>query len=382
MTNFYTTLLVVIITIVACKSPNKLYQQGNYNDAIEASLKKLQKDPHDPEYRDILKRSYAEAVYDQEDRIKVLSASSNDTKYAQMYGHYLQLQALYEKIRRHPAVAQYVKLTDYSGYVETYSEKAAAINVERGMKWMERDDKNSYREAYREFRAALSYKPNDIDIKRKLEEAYDYALVKILVVPIGAYSSNYHYSNSSYQMRNFQDRLMRQLNQGSRNEFVRFYTELDWRSNSTKPDEIIEMRLGRMNIGQPYDESESRQVSKEVVVKETVYKKDSVVKEYAKVFAKITSVKRTLLSEVEMYVTTREPGGRIMWSDNIRGEHRWQTEFATYTGDERALTDNDKSILNKKDRNIPEAEDIADELMRKLQVELSQRFRNYYNRYQ
>jgi hypothetical protein len=137
-----------------------------------------------------------------------------------------------------------------------------------------------------------------------------------------------------------------------------------------------------MNIGQPYDQNSTRQVSKEVVVKEKVYNKDSVVKEYAKVYANVTSTKRTLVSDVEMYVTAREPRGRILWSDNLRSEHQWKTEFATYTGDERALSESDKTLLNKKDFRTPNQDDITNDLMNKLQNDVVYRLRNYYNRYQ
>lgn len=382
MSKFYTTLTMAIVIAFACKSPAKLYNQGNYNDAIDASIKKLQKDPYDPEYRDILIRSYSYAVQDNEDRIRSLANTSSETKFAEIYHHYDQLQSLYEKMRRYPAIAQMIKPTDYSSYLETYRLKASEVHVERGLKWMEGEDKRSYREAYREFRLALRYKPNDIDIKRKLEEAYDNALVRILVVPMDAYNSSYYYSNSSYQMRNFQDQLIRGLSYNSGSEFIKFYTENEMRNKGVEPDELVEMRMGRLNIGQSYDQNSNRQVSKEVVVKETVYKRDSVVKEYQKVFARITSTKRILVSDVEMYVTTREPGGRIIWSDNFRSEHRWQTEFATYTGDERALTDNDKNLLNTRDTNVPNQDEIADLLLKRLEKDLTHKLRNYYNRYQ
>ncbi len=382
MIKLYTILTLAIAAVIACKSPSKLYQRGNYNDAIDASIKKLQKDPYDAEYRDILKSSYNYAVSDNEDQIRILSNSSSDTRYAQIYQHYYQLQNLYEKIRRYPPITHFLKPSDYSSYLETYRDKASEVHLERASKWMQGEDKRSYREAYREFRAALNYKPNDFDIKKMLQEAYNLAVVRILVVPLDAYNNSYYYANSSYQMRNFQDQIMRSLNYNSSNDFINFYTEAETQGNRIEPDEVVEMRLGRMNIGQPYDQNSSREVSKEVVVKETVYKKDSVVKEYAKVYAKITATKRTLISDVEMYVTTREPRGSVLWSDNFRGEHRWQTEFATYTGDERALTETDRTLLNKRDTNIPGQEEIADELLRKLQNDLTLRLRNYYNRYQ
>ncbi|HZF65598.1 MAG TPA: hypothetical protein VEZ55_13985 [Chitinophagaceae bacterium] len=381
MRKFY-LLVSTILVLFACKSPSKLYERGNYNDAIDASIKKLQKNPGDAEAKTVLKQSYHYAVSRHEDEIRILAKSSNENRYDQLYQQYDRLQDLYEKIRRYPSAFNYVKPTDYSSYLETYKDKAAEVHMERGLQWMEREDKLSSREAYREFKTALRYKPQNFDIKRKMEEAFDAAVVNILLIPLDAYQGSYYYSNNSYQMRNFQDRVLRQLNYNSGNEFIRFYEERDARTKRIRPDEILEIRMGRMNMGQPYDQNSSRKVSKDVVVKETVFSKDSVVKEYAKVHATITTTKRVLVSDVDMFITARDDRGRMLWSDNFKGEHRWQTEFASYTGDERALSDSDKTAINKKDKTPPREDAVAEELLQRLESDITHRLRNYYNRYQ
>jgi hypothetical protein len=71
-----------------------------------------------------------------------------------------------------------------------------------------------------------------------------------------------------------------------------------------------------------------------------------------------------------------------LWSDNFRSEHRWTTEFSTYTGDERALSENDKALLNKNDKKPPSEDAIADQLLQKLENDVTYRLRNYYTRYQ
>jgi hypothetical protein len=142
------------------------------------------------------------------------------------------------------------------------------------------------------------------------------------------------------------------------------------------------MNLGRIRIGQPYDERSQRQVSKEVVVKEIIYKADSIVKQYGTVKATITRTKRTLLSEGELYLTLRDPKGRTLWNDRFNGQHRWQTEFATYNGDERALSESDKTLLNKNsNHNAPREEEIMGELYRQIQSDLAYRLRNYFSRF-
>ncbi|HYO21046.1 MAG TPA: hypothetical protein VER36_01490, partial [Flavisolibacter sp.] len=213
------------------------------------------------------------------------------------------------------------------------------------------------------------------------DEAYNSALTKVLVVPIQNYGG-YSY-NSSYQLQHFQNEVMRTLANNMSNDFIRFFSEWDLQNKDLEPDQILEMNLGRIRIGQPYDQRSSREVSKEVVVKEIVYKADSVVKQYGKVKATITTTKRTLLSEGELYLSLRDPKGRTLWNDRFNGQHRWQTEFSTYTGDERALSDSDKTQLNKNTNpnNVPREEEIMNELYRQIQIDLSNRLRNYFSRF-
>jgi hypothetical protein len=350
---------------------------------MDAAIKKLQKDPNDYDSREVLKSSYKYAVEERENQIRNLSNSSSETKHDQIFEQYVQLQNLYEKMRRYPTIAQFLKPTDYSNQEEASRVKAFETHVAKADKWMDGEDRRSYKEAYYELKKALTYKPDDFDAKKKLEEAYELAIVKVMLVPMDVANNSYYYSNSSYQVRNFQDELIRTLNYNGSNEFIKYYTEWGAESKRIEPDEVVEMRMGRMNIGQPYDQNSNKQVSKEVVVKEKVYSKDSVVKEYAKVYATITTTKRTLVSDVDMYVTSREPKGKILWSDNLKSEHQWKTEFASYTGDERALSESDKTLLNnQKDSKPPTEDNIREDLLRKLTNDVTYKLRNYYNRYQ
>ena len=71
----------------------------------------------------------------------------------------------------------------------------------------------------------------------------------------------------------------------------------------------------------------------------------------------------------------------IMWSDKVGAEQRWATEFATYTGAERALSDSDKDLLKKPQQTPPREEEIVDQLLHQLSNNAVQRLRSYYSRY-
>lgn len=75
----YILLLTVIsIAAVSCKTASKLYEKGNYTEAVELAAKKLQKDPDDPKLLNIIQSSYRYAVNDHETRIKeMLKAPMN-----------------------------------------------------------------------------------------------------------------------------------------------------------------------------------------------------------------------------------------------------------------------------------------------------------------
>lgn len=379
MTKFYATLLFASLFFVGCKTVSKAYNSGDYVDAIELGVKKLQKDPSDLETKDLVKNAYSYAVNQLESNIRSLSGSGSDNRYQAILKEYNKLQDLYQTIQLSPVAAKAVNPTNYSDYVQTYRNKAAEVHIANAERWMSQETKRAYREAYNEYGYALRYQ-NTSELRKKREDAYNAALTKILVVPIQNYGGyNYH---SSYQLQQFQNDVMRTLANSINDHFVRFYSEWDLRSRDLEPDQVLEMNLGRIRIGQPYDERSQREVTKQVVVKETVYKPDSVVKQYATVRAKITNTRRTLLSEGDLFITVRDLQGRILWNDRFTGQHRWQTEFATYTGDERALSDNDRSILNKgNNSNAPSENEIMNELYRQIQLDLSGRLRGYFARF-
>jgi len=379
MTKFYPLLLSASLFFIGCKTASKAYNKGDYADAIELGIKKLQKDPSDADTRDLVKSAYSYAVTQSEASIRNLSAGSEESRYEAILREYDRLQDLYETIQQSPAAAGFIRPTNYSDYVQTYRGKAADVHLANADKWMEQRTKQAYREAYNEYSRAFRFR-NTADVKQKRDQAYDLAVTKILVVPIQNYGGYSYHTN--YQLQQFQNEVMRTLAYNINDNFVRFYSEWDLHGKDFEPDQVLEMNLGRIRIGQPYDERSTREVSKQVVTKETVYKADSVIKEYATVRARITNTRRTLVSEGDLYITIRDTRGRILWNDRFTGQHRWQTEFATYTGDERALSDNDRSQLNRNTNyNPPREDEIMNELYRQIQLDLSSRLRGYFARF-
>jgi tetratricopeptide (TPR) repeat protein len=378
----YTFTLIAVLSMAgfACKTASKLYEKGNYDEAVELAAKKLQKDPNDPKLLDIIRNSYSYAVNDHENRIRTDAESNNELKWEWMYYEYASLQKMYDAIYKVPAVFQIVRPVDYSSYLVTYAEKAGNTRYERGISFMQRSDKKSYQAAYREFQAALKFIPGDRDAMQKMNEAYEYAVTNVVILPMQQ-QGGFVYSSYNVGGENFDDRLIRNLQYNSGNEFVKFYSAWDARNRNIRVDQEVDMHLATVNIGRYYDNRSTRRVSKEIVVKEIVYKPDSVVKQYAKVYADITTTRRTMNSNAILQVTVRDQDGQWLWSDDFNGDHSWNTEFSTFTGDERALSDADKQLINRRREFAPTESEIMRCILDDINNNAQYRIKNYFNRF-
>ena len=377
---YITILSAFSLFAFSCKTASKLYEKGNYDEAVELAAKKLQKDPKDPKLLDIINNSYSYAVTDHESRIHSLSLSTNEMRYESMYNEYLSLQRMYDAIYKVPSVLEIVKPFDYSEYLVTYSKKASEVRYDRGIAFMQRYTKKSYQDAYREFQLALRFDAGNRDATIKLNEAYEYAVTNVIILPMQQ-QGGYVYSSYSVGGNNFDDQLVRDLQYNSGNQFVKFYSAWDARSQNVRIDQEVDLRIVTMDIGRQYDNRTTRKVSKDIVVKETAYKPDSVVKEYAKVNANIITTRRTMNSSVQLQVNVRNAEGRWIWNDNVNAVHNWSTEFATFTGDERALSDADKQIVNRRHEFAPPETEIMRVLLESVNNDAQYRIRNHFNRY-
>jgi hypothetical protein len=377
---FYTLFfLTVTVILFSCKTAKKMYEKGNYDEAVELAAKKLQKKPNDAATLDILQNAYRFAVEDHETRIRNNANSDNDLRWEWTYSEYTDLQRLYDAIRQVPSVYDAVHPTDYSSYLVTFREEAGNARYDRGLALMDNNNKNSYKQAYYEFQRSLELKPGDLSVKQKLDEAYANAVTNIIVLPV--VQSGVQYSSYNYGFVNIDNNVLRYLTNNNNNSFVRYYSPAEANNLSIRTDQMVEMRFNNIDIDRYRDQRNTREVSKQVVVKETVIRPDSVIREYATVKAKVTTTRRTLKSDGLLQVTVRDYNNQWLWSDTYRGDYNWSAEFSSYTGDARALSEEDKKLCDSKEQFPPRNDDIIRIIMDEIQSKAECGIKDYFNRY-
>jgi tetratricopeptide (TPR) repeat protein len=377
---FYTLFFIAItVFLFSCKTAKKMYEKGNYDAAVELAAKKLQKKPNDAATLDILQNAYRFAVEDHESRIRNNSGSNNNLRWEWTYNEYLDLQRLYDAIHKVPAVYDIVRPTDYSSYVITYQEEAGNARYDRGLELMQNNTRNGYKQAYFEFQRALSLKPGDISAKQKMDEAYANAVINVVILPV--VQSGFQYSSFNYGINSFDNSVLRYLNNNNGNFFVRYYSPAEAGSFNIRTDQIVEMRFSNIDIDRYRDQRTTREVSRQIVIKETVIRPDSIIKEYATVKAKITTTRRTLRSDGLLQVTVRDYNNQWLWSDTYSGDYNWSTEFSTYTGDARALSEEDKKLCGDREQFPPTNDEIVRTIIHETQTKAECGIKDYFNRF-
>ena len=88
-----------------------------------------------------------------------------------------------------------------------------------------------------------------------------------------------------------------------------------------------------------------------------------------------------MTSQGRMQVVVRDNDNRTAWNSSFDGQHFWTTEHSIYTGDERALTESDKILLNKAQENPPHDGDIIRCIVDEIQSKLECGLKDYFNRF-
>ena len=88
---------------------------------------------------------------------------------------------------------------------------------------------------------------------------------------------------------------------------------------------------------------------------------------YQTVYATVNIAKQSFTARAQMDVNITDAVSRRNISYNTYSDdYRWEQEYATYTGDRRALDSNDWALINNRNYNEPRKEDVLNELYRKI----------------
>lgn len=367
--------LATVLFLLSCRSGEKLYNKGRYDEAVKVFVKKLQRKPQDAPALQLLPKAYEQSQRYHEDQVNNYLASGNPLKWEYVRQEYRELQSLYDVIHASPAAMAIVTPKDYRTAITGAQENAAEARYTRGADLLEKGDKASARRAFDEFDAALKLIPNYRNSEELKEEAYSRGVINVVVSEIAISSSYFQFSADQ-----FRESLIRDLQNRNVNRFVQFTDERVARKNNFVPDEYLELRFYDFVVGQTYVDRTQRDVSKEIVATTKRDTAGKMINIYETVKGTLFFVRTSVVSGGRMdYRIIDVANNKVLTNNSLPGSYTWRNEFGTYTGDPRALSEQDKQLIGGTDIAPPPAQELFMLFTRPIYDRLTGDMQSFYN---
>ncbi|MEO1098176.1 MAG: hypothetical protein AAFX57_10540 [Bacteroidota bacterium] len=372
--------LIAIITINSCSSGKKAYEQGNYYQAVVKAVNRLRSSPGHKKSKETLKHSYPLAVENAQEDIANLLNSDAPFKYRTVLRSYEQINAMYEEIRRSPGALKVVpNPKNYYPEVAKHKDLAAEESYAAGIIALERDTREDAKQAVYLFRDVQSFVPGYKDALTKIEEAMFKATLKVVLdqIPVPtAYTLSANF---------FQDKVEEHLySQFRSTEFVRFYTPTEAaRENLPYIDQYLRIQFDDFVVGETHLITNIETLTKDsVIVGSVTLENGSKVDAYNTVKAKLTVNHKEVISNG--LLSMRVFDGRtnaVLTHQKFNGEFIWFSEWGSFNGDERALTDEQIKICDSSEAPPPPPQDLFIEFTRPIYSQLITSINSFYARY-
>jgi len=168
--------IVLIIIMSGCGSAKKQLERGNYDGAIDKSVKQLRKDRSDKKQIAILESAYKIANEQDNERVRFLKTEGKPNNWDEIYQIYKRMNDRQSLVRTVTPLKDGARSVEfpYVDYVQDMVEakrKAADFYYAHGLELMKSNIKESYRQAYYEFRRAKDYIGDYEGIDNKILDA-------------------------------------------------------------------------------------------------------------------------------------------------------------------------------------------------------------------
>ncbi|MES2890525.1 MAG: hypothetical protein V4725_00895 [Bacteroidota bacterium] len=370
--------LAGLFLLASCSSSRDYLLRGDEDKTMFDIVKRLNKKGTDEDATRAIAQVYDQVKQRHLKKIETYNTYNDISKWDKLINEYSILQNIFNAIDNSDAAARLVTPTSYVNELNAVKEAAAEDYYQLGNEFLGLESRENARKAHAAFKKSVSIVRDYKDSRQKMDEAYNNSIINILVNPIqdNSFFFNTGWGNMGYNYSNeyFQQNLVRDMGGKYATRFpARFYTDWEARRDDVQPDWVVDLTLRNMDIPRPAVSNYSRNVSKQIQVGtdtsgkptyQTVHATLNIQRQYFNARAQLD------LNIVE--VVTRRNIAYNSFSDT----YNWQQEVATFSGDRRALSNQDIALINNSNFNLPRREDILNELYRNIYPQVKNRISN------
>ncbi len=370
-------LLIVLSVSTGCVTGKKRFEQGDYDAATMQAIKRLRNNPDSKKARQYLPLAYEHALDYHLTAIDQAKASSDRFKWDAVVTHYTQLNGLYNEIVKCPSCLKIVKKPRmFQTEFDEARLLASKAHFDAGLVEFRKYTKPSARVAYREFLTAKDYTPKYAGIDMYLDSALELGTLRVLIEEIPVHSRRLRLTNEF-----FQNSILEHVN-ALNYTFVRFYREADLGNIAIMPDEVIVMQFDDFVVGQTFVRERVETIQKDSVEIGVVKTSDGEKPVFGTVKAQLTTYTKTLTSSglLDFQIVDAQSGSTIR-QRKLPGTFVWSTDWATYNGQEEALSDEQLGLTKMRESFPPSPQDMFIEFTQPIYNQVIRSIDQYYRAY-
>lgn len=365
------------MAVLSCNSAKKAYDNGDYEQAVRLSVAKLKEDPDNRNARRVLAQAYPKAVESNLMEIESYSRLEDPLRWEPITRAYNRLNLLQQRMARCPVCDDL--LPERRLYVDEWNDarlRAAEVRYRMGVSELRGTTRESAKLALEHFMLVEQFEPDYQDTRVLMDEALERATLHVVVRDMPVQQRAFEPIQEA-----FQQELMERLASGTRRSLVRFYSQQE--ADSQPPpfvDHEISLVFESFSVGNVvFDRTLQTVTSADSVKVGDVRIDGQTVPVYNKVTAKYTQISKTVLGGGQLLLKiTDASSGRIVMQERFDGEYQWMHRWATFNGDERALSAEQKRLTQLREAAPPPPEIIFEEFTRPILGNLSERLRRFY----
>jgi len=392
------------------QSAKKLYKKQNYYQAALHASKSLKINSKNMRVLKLFEKSYLLAVKQQKSNIIDLERVKDNSKWPKLYYAYDRLQNLSDEVTslkpiveseniNAPAFLRYkMDLTtqDYNMELKKISPLAADYEYKKGLEHRKKKDKENQKIAAKAFRSAQQFMPNFKNSKALYDETRSAALLTLLILPIEGNKNLVNYIRDQIMMIQT-NKPMEFLQIITRDQLSSTLIEQQLQlSGMVDDDQIIEMgKLAAANqilsasiitTHRPSETiiTENVKQEKKVVVRLEKYvdengkEREKKIKE--DVYATVVHYRKGAEAKLRLtYRITDVKNGLSVNSGIVKTESKFFHEWATFTGDKRALSSQYSRLVSQKEKFAPSKSELVMQAAETLPNKLMEKILNHYS---
>lgn len=334
------------------------------DEAVLELLTALRKKPNDQNLLAMLPSTYERAMESRADmKDYVLRDNPPGDRWVYWRKQLEASQSITDAVLAFPPSSMVIKTpVHFREQISEAKQLAAEEYYNVAMDLLRNNNRKDARLAIDFFNKATRELPNYRDINSQMRRAQEMATLYVVVNPVDYYQVGWNYWG--FQNDWLQWQIINDLNQRAL-RYTRFMSEQEARGRRMEPERVVDMRFARLMVNNPYTERNT--FEREKIITQPRQPGDTTNRPPSQVVARatITITKRLITGTADLETKIFDvPTGRNILYDHFPGRYEWVFESATFTGDQRALTDNDLRLINNRFERYPTRQEVGQQLIK------------------